>query len=313
MRHSAFSCAALLTCGLLVFGRPRSTPSEKRDLNPLTDTPYSNIDSTLSNLGAPGSSLGTTPDAPLPFTTLNVPTAPDAVLGTSWTSAQLPKVPLQDTYRETAFMDPNVPHLSPASQQVTQVGATTPSPLDTSDNTGNPNVLRIELSGDALPTNFIPALPKDFHEILETMKSNEPPFTYCIFTLSQKRRSFELKKSGTNDGSFPQALLDAELGFAIHLILIDNKYRGLLVLTNVQHMCEAKQPDGRWGEVSECSDDRRRLLNSILYNTWFPAIEQVFDESLVRRGNEITIYCHREDKDWSSPDIDNAVATETCP
>ncbi|MCJ1469744.1 hypothetical protein MMC07_008386 [Pseudocyphellaria aurata] len=304
----AYSSAALLTCGSLVFGRPLRTQSEKRDLTPFTYTPSSNIDPTS------GISLGTTPNAPLPFTTLNVPTTPGAVPGTSWTSAQPPKLPLQNTYLETAFLDPNAPSLSPASQQLPRVGAPTNYPLYSFDAGGDSNTFQLELSDTPLPPDFIPALPKDFHELLLEMYDQKSFYTYHIFRLSANKRNLEVTTSGKNDGSFRQALLDAEPGFAIHSILTDEGLQGLLVLTNFHHLCEANQPDGLWKEVSKCADDRRQFLNNILFNTWFKAIEQVFPESNLRLEDEVTVYCHNQYnlKLWSSPDIDDSMA-KACP
>ncbi|MCJ1469600.1 hypothetical protein MMC07_008235 [Pseudocyphellaria aurata] len=306
----AYSGALLLTCGSLVFGRSLRPRSEKRNFNPSTYTPSSNnIGSTFSDIGTSGISLGTTPDAP------NVPVTPDAVPGTSWTSAQPPNLSLQDTYLETAFVDPNAPRLSPASQQLPHVDAPTNHPLYSFDAGGGSN------TNTPLPPDFIPALPGGFHEMLMEIDSQKPPYTYYIFTLSANKRNLKVTAQGRNDYSFPQALRKAEPGFAIHSILTDTGLPGLLVLTNFHHLCEKQQPDGSWKEVPKCldgqgrPDDRRRLLKNILYNTWFKAIEQVFEGSRLKLEDEITVYCHDgyHLKSWSSPDIEDSMGTEACP
>lgn len=286
MRLSVLSGAALLSCGVLVFGRPLSTQRESRDLIPTTaaygiaprflfDGPDAGSDAsgtvfkenlpgyptdldvnseiTSANSALPGTSTALLNDIqPIDF---NLPS-----LDTPLSS----EVKLAGLSSFDTFLSPIELDKSSATGQATQpdFGVGT----NTFGNTRGP----VTLAANEPSPLIAFANPENFQKDLQNLKSRQAP--YCIYELSSLGNNLVLKKCGQNPDwkPFSQDVDGSRRGIALYRL----NDGSIMSIMKVSNECRTKD----WGpdmyRLLEYGKQEEASLKK--FTQWEPSLRAVF-------------------------------------
>ena len=276
MRLSVLSGAALLPCGVLVYGRPLSTQRESGDLIPTTaaydiaprflfDGPDASSDASgiifnedlpgysTDSPALPGTSAALLNDIqPIDFTLPSLDTPVSSELKLAGLSSF-------DTFLSLIELDK-----SSATGQATQpdFGVGT----NTFGNTRGPFTLATNE-----PSRLIAfANPENFQKDLQALKSGQA--SYCIYELSSLGNNLVLKKCGQNPKweTFSQDVDGSRRGIALYRL----NDGSIISIMRVSDECRKKD----WGPdiytLLECGKQEEATLKK--FTQWEPSLRAVF-------------------------------------
>ncbi|MCJ1463571.1 hypothetical protein MMC07_002179 [Pseudocyphellaria aurata] len=275
MKLPVLSVATFLAYQLLVFGRPLSTRQEKRQLTLPFPQLYSNpADVLFPTTPNSDSILSAIPPYSPQYPNLKaaLPPAQNPYLTPSTRTDQPDNIANGGNYLSAPIPPSNLEATLLQAQNPYLISSTQTNQPDTVNNDGN----------------YVPIIPDEVTQILKTLRLAKPTRlpnptnSYCIFRLSDDRKTLQVYQCGPNDGSFKKSFDAATDGLAVYSTEWDMEDYRVFSIRKYKYDCDVAP--------ESCQNEDQRLLDNVM-NDWYHALHNVFGNDRVLQELKAELHC----------------------